>query len=484
MTGKHFKLSGKPAGFTIAAGIDVHKYKLQVFILGRLGREDKPLGEQTFGNDATGRTELCRYLQSYYPDELVMEKTGKLSNPVLDALTKHRGWKQGVPRISIVPPDAIKRFPGEKHTDPNSALKLAMLGISGLMNAMPIPSEAGQRLKLLTRESEGYTSQSTAIINAIKDMLAGLGYTLPDFTLTSTWGLALLKLLLADGIDGNIARVYELLEGGHLNLHSSSKKALLDRKAKYLQYSYLSISHFDARYLKRQLFALEMVEALKASNTEQLEDTVNETPLVKSRVQAIEHVGGISSPGAAGIIAEVDDIGRFMSWKQFALYAGRAVAPDESGEHVGKPHMTKRCNHHLKRIFKQAGLTACFKLQEDSDIKRYALRQLGKHPRVPMVACANTSAKIVKIVYKILHDNVIYDPFHDIMNKNGNSPLSNPTSIDEKAFRLSEARKRANRFRKFTRQTLEDLPPGEMKSMLTRVLEILDKALDTTGVKK
>lgn len=484
MASKHIKLMDKPTGVTIAAGIDVHKYKLQVYILGRLGREDKPLGEQTFCNDTTGRTELCRYLQAYYPDEIVMEKTGKLSNPVLDALNKHRGWKKGVPRVSLVPPDAIKRYPGEKHTDPNSALKLAMLGISGLMNAMHIPTEAGQRLKLLTRESERYTTQSTAIINIMKDMLSGLGYTLPDFTLTSTWGLALLKLLLADGIDGNIAKVYELLEGGHVNLHPSSKKAFLDRKAKYLQYSYLSISRFDARYLQRQLFALEMVEALKASNMNHLEDMVNETPLVKSRVQAIEHVGGISSPGAAGIIAEVDDIERFGSWKQFALYAGRAIAPDESGEHVGKPHMTKRCNHHLKKIFKQAGLTACFNLQEDSDIKRYALRQLGKHPRVPMVACANTSAKIVKIVYKILHENVIYDPLHDITKKNGNVHLPGTTLRNEKAFRLSEARKRANRFRKFTRQTVVDLPQGEMKSMLTRVLEILDKTLDKAGVKK
>ena len=105
-----------------------------------------------------------------------------------------------------------------------------------------------------------------------------------------------------------------------------------------------------------------------------------------------------------------------------------------------------------------------------------------------MVACANTSAKIVKIVYKILHENVIYDPLHDIMKKNGNVHLPGATLRDEKAFRLSEARKRANRFRKFTRQTVVDLPQGEMKSMLTRVLEILDKTLDKTldkaGVKK
>src|SRR5208337_542639 len=104
MASTNFKLSGKPVGVTIAAGIDVHKYKLQVFVLGRFGRENKPLGEQAFANDATGRTELCRYLQTYYPDEIVMEKTGKLSDPVLHAITKYHDWKKGVPRVSVVQP--------------------------------------------------------------------------------------------------------------------------------------------------------------------------------------------------------------------------------------------------------------------------------------------------------------------------------------------------------------------------------------------
>jgi len=40
-----------------------------------------------------------------------------------------------------------------------------------------------------------------------------------------------------------------------------------------------------------------------------------------------------------------------------------------------------------------------------------------------MVAYANTSAKIVKIVYKILYGDVIYDPFYDIIKKNGNLDL-------------------------------------------------------------
>jgi len=479
MKPKNFKLSvsDKTAGAKIAAGIDVHKYKLEVFVLGRFGREDKPLGEQVFGNNTTGKTELCRYLEKYYPDEIVMEKTGKLSDSVYDAITKHHGWKKDVPRVSIVPPDMIKRYPGEKHTDPNSAYQLARLGISGLLNTIHVTSTSAQQLKTLTRESERYIMQSTALINGMKDMLSGLGYTLPDFTLTSAWGLALLKLLIGDGINGNITKVYELLEAGYVNIHASSQKALIERKVTYLKYSHLSIPPFYARYLQRQLLALEMAEALKGSNLEQIEDTVNETPVLKERVQAIERVAGISSPGAAGIIAEIDSIERFGSWRELASYAGRAVAPDESGTYVGKPHMTKHCNHHLKRIFRQTGITACFILQEDCDIKRYALRQLGKHPRDKMVACANTSAKIVRIVYKILHDNASYDPFHDTARKRGEINPFNPVTKKEQVFRLRAARMRAKMYRKFTRRTMEELPSGELKLMLSRVLEMLDKSL-------
>jgi transposase len=479
MKTKNFKLSvsEKTTGARIAAGIDVHKYKLEAFILGRFGREDKPLGEQVFGNNSTGKAELCRYLEKYYPDEIVMEKTGKLSDSVYDAIIEHHGWKTGMPRVSVVPPDTIKRFPGEKHTDPNSAYQLARLGISGLFNAIHVTSPGAQQLKTLTRESERYTTQSTALINVMKDMLAGLGYTLPDFTLTSAWGLALLKLLIGDGINGNITRVYELLEAGHVIIHASSQKALMERKVTYLKYSHLTIPPFYARYLQRQLLALEMVEALKGSNLEQIEDTVNKTPVVKERVQAIERVAGISSPGAAGIIAEIDDIKRFRSWRELASYAGRAVAPDVSGEHVGKSRMTKHCNHHLKRIFRQTGITACFSLEEDSDIKRYALRQLGKHPRDKMVACANTSAKIVRTVYKILHDNASYDPFHDTARKRGDMNPSIPLTEKEQTFRLRAARMRAKMYRKFTRRTFEELPQGELKTMLSRVLVMLDTSL-------
>lgn len=476
MTANPLKCNGKPASAVIVAGIDVHKYKLQVFVLGRINYENRPLGEHAFMNTSEGRHELCCFLDKYYPNEIVMEKTGKLSDPVLKVIEKHRGWHEGVPRVLVVAPDTIKRFAGEKHTDRKSAHDLALLGVSGILTTTYIPSLAGKQLKELTREREQYVKKSTALINQIKDRLGGLGYTLPKFSVTSAWGLAFLQLLLAEGIEGNITKVYALLEAGHVTIHVASKRAILERKNIFFKYSHLSIPGHDIRCLRRNLIELEMIEAIKAMNEGHIEDLVNKTGLIKDKVQAIERVAGISDKGATMIVAEVDDMARFPTWRQFALYAGRAIASDESGEHVGKPHMTKRCNHHLKEVFKQSGIIACFRLKEDSDIKRYAMRQMAKHRMAPMVACANTSAKIVHVVYKILHDGATYDPLHDTKKKcihveSGTTPMAATWQL-----KLKEARKRASKFKRFTEKTIVDLPPGEMKDALSKVLDVFNKA--------
>jgi transposase len=471
---KTFKLSGKPARARIAAGIDVHKYKLQVFMLGRFNEEDKPLGEQVFVNDSRGREEMCCYVAKYYPSEIIMEKTGVLSNPVLESINKFHGWKEAKPRVTVVPPDMLKRFPGEPHTDPRSAYGLALIGIAGLIKRVYVPSREGARLRELTRELEKHTTNSTALINQIKDKLSGLGYTLPKFKLTSAWGLAFIKLLTMDGINGNIEKLYKLVEDGHVILHSASKKAILDRKQKFMGFAHLSISKFEARFIGRKLAAISMTEALKLATIAHIEEHVGEHLLLKEQVRRLAQIPGISTQGAAIIAAEVDDPARFKLSKEFQLYTGRAIAPDWSGEHEGKPRMTKRCNHHLKRVFKQAGSTVATLLKEDSDVRRYAKKQLGKHPRCPAIAIANTSTKIVKIAYKIMHDEVIYDPFHETRKKNAHvspAPLGEDPSWTP---RLKEARRRANRFRNFTRRALEGLPDGEMKDLFYRVIGIFD----------
>ena len=474
MAAKTFKSSRRRGLIAITAGIDVHKYQLTVVVLGRIGHDYKPLGEQVFNNDETGRQELCAFLDSFYLDGIIMEKTGRYSDPVKKFIETNRGWKHGVPHITTAQPTTVKRFQDEPHTDPRSAFALAQLGMNDLVSTSFLPSDESTRVRELTRMVERLTCASTQVINMIKDRLSGLGYTLPGFDMTSTWGLALVKLLLVPGIDGCMEKVYSLLESGNVMVPASSKRAILDRKTQYMRYNRLSITPFEMNLLHGQLAQLAMNEAFKSAYMKQLEEVINESPRLKRIVQAVDAIDGFSPYGAAVVAGEVDDMARFSTYQKFLLYAGRAPAPDKSGEFVGKRHMTKRCNEHLKSVFKIAGRVACYQLRKDSDIKRYAVKQLTSHPHQSYVAIANTSAKIARIVYKVLHDEVPYEKLRESAPKGANAGSYQDSHDATTPFMLKEAGKRARRFRNFIKQIIDEITPGEARDLYTRVLGIFD----------
>jgi hypothetical protein len=338
-----------------------------------------------------------------------------------------------------------------------------------------MPSKAGRQLRQLSRELDSFTKQSTALINEIKDYLAGLGYTMPKFNITTVWGLAFIRLLLMEGIDGNIEKLYDLIENGHVNMHHTSKQAILAKKQEYMGYAHLVVSRFDAWYIERKLAMLAMVEAEKEACTKHIENHLKEHPILKEQIRRIEQIPGIGTGGAVTIVAETGDPSRFATYKKYQLYAGRAIAPDTSGESRGKDRMTKRCNHRLKRVFKQAGRIALSTVKTDSDIRRYALRQRGKHPRNPSIAAANTSTKIVRIVYKIMHDDAIYDPFHELRQKSKQELSPVPGEDPSWKPRLKDARNRARRFRNFTMKMVNQLPPSDVKCLLSKVLTAFEE---------
>lgn len=471
--GKHeFKRFGAQPQASIAAGMDVHKYKIHAVILGRFGREYKALGEQPFTNDVNGRREACSFLGKFGLDIIVMEKTGAYSDAVQDTLEKHHGWMGQAPRVISIQPASVKRYPGEVHTDPRSALWLAKLGLSGFLDVSYIPSVQGRQLRDLTRMHEKHVRDSTQCINQIKDQLSKCGYMLPDLDIGSTWGLAFLKLLLSAEISGDIKLIYDLVEKEGVVLHRSSKKAILERKAKYIRFSSLKLLKADRDIIHMLLGKLSLVNAFKEATALSIEELVNTTPLLKKLISKITVIDAISENSAAIIMAEIDDIKRFPTVNKFLLYSGNAIAPDASGEFSGKPHMTKRCNQHLKQVFRNAGMNACEIANSDSDIKRYATKQLIKNNRYKKIAYANTGAKIARIVYAILCYDVDYEPLHA---SSQNSTLVSPiqsVATDPAPFALKEIKKRARRFRNYVVKTREKLPPGNIKVLYDAIHEV------------
>jgi hypothetical protein len=228
----------------------------------------------------------------------------------------------------------------------------------------------------------------------------------------------------------------------------------------------------DCEIVRILMAKLSAVNAIKDATCQAIEKLVNATPIIKRIVDKLSAIDGISMISATIIVAEVDNIQRFPTRDKFLLYSGNAIAPDISGEHVGKPRMTKRCNHHLRDVFRVAGRTACEIVGKDSDIKRYALKQMQKNIHCKKKAYANTGVKIARTVYKLLRDDVEYERFH------ASPPPTNGTATviqekgEETPFMLKEITRRTRRFRNYIMRACETLPPGITKTLHETIREI------------
>ncbi len=241
------------------------------------------------------------------------------------------------------------------------------------------------------------------------------------------------------------------------------KKAFLERKAQFIRFSGLKLLKADRDIIHQLICELSFVNALKEATAKSIEDLVNTTPLIKRYVDKIEAISGVSTRFAAVIVAEVDDIKRFPTVSKFLLYSGNAIASDASGESVAKPHMTKRCNRHLRLAFRSAGQNVCERVKEDSDIKQYATKQMIKHNKAKKLAYANTGAKIARIVYALLRNDVLYEPLHVLTQERRPAHHGNQPMQELETFALKEIKCRARRFKNYIKRARENLPPGNFK---------------------
>jgi transposase len=99
------------------------------------------------------------------------------------------------------------------------------------------------------------------------------------------------------------------------------------------------------------LISLAFNEAIIARLNDEAEQLVRATPALEQAVMQLSEVDGLSPIAAAGILAEIGNVHRFPSMRQFLQYAGCAPVDYDSGETRRPGHLSKRVNHFLKRRF-------------------------------------------------------------------------------------------------------------------------------------
>jgi transposase len=155
----------------------------------------------------------------------------------------------------------------------------------------------------------------------------------------------------------------------------------------------LSISVSSLRALKAQ------IKALDAEIERQFENIPN----------TLTSVPGIGAVFSAGIIAEIGDVNRFENQSKLAKYAGLAWKKRQSGMFEGEnTRLIRSGNRFLKYYLCEAAfaLARC-----DAGYRRfYDLKYKEVNKYQHKRALALTARKLVRLVFRLLKDNRLYNP--------------------------------------------------------------------------
>lgn len=140
-----------------------------------------------------------------------------------------------------------------------------------------------------------------------------------------------------------------------------------------------------------------------------LEETLESLVLkIPGAINFLE-IKGIGVKTIAGFFAEVGDIKRFTHPKQIIKFAGLNVRENSSGNHKGQTTISKRGRSRLRAILFRAILPLTAKNEEFSALHRYNIQEKA-NPLKKMQSLIALCGKLIRVVYKIVTENIKYDP--------------------------------------------------------------------------
>ena len=450
------KKSSPATRFT--AGIDVHKYHVTACVAVRQeqGEAIERVSVQEFKTDPRGLDTLAKFLAKYPLEAVVMEATGVYSTPVREALEKYKGWSHH-PLILTFNPTEVKHFPGELHEDKADAFSMAKFALMGLLRASFIPEGTLREIRELTREASVLTKESTRAKSRIKRVLAAWGLALPHLDLSKNWAIDLFRAL--DWSGGDFGKAIKAIKSGEFSVPAITRNTLAKRDAEYIPFETVVIPPAIHGVLRGYMLSLAASEALIARFAGEVEEIIVRCPSIEMVVNQLAQIDGITPFSAASIVAEVGDIGRFRTVKQFLAYAGCAPQVHQSGTKTLHGKLTRRANPYLKRKFFLIGMLISTTVKRDSDLKAYAMAQRQRHPSklATKLVWANTGAKVARVVFAILRTCRPYQACHT-----SNAQLSAGSKDQVEAvpapFSLRDLRRRSKQFVNYINRFQADAP--------------------------
>lgn len=367
------------------AGLDVHKKNVVACVRTQRGRKvDTDI--RTFGTTTDELIELFDWLASFDVEEVVMESTGVYWRPLWKVLAC--GFE-----LHLANAKEVKNVPGRK-SDVKDAQWLAELMAHGMLRPSFVPDQDQQELRELTRTARKLARERARHKQRIQKHLEACNIKLAN-VITNILGKSGRKIIEAI-IEGKIIDPIELADLSEGSIYRNKWLAL----AKSLRGT---IRPHDRFMLASEL---RMYDAMQA-----------ELDLIRARIDEVlpvpfaEAVGwltaipGFSPPLVIEVLAQTGvDMSRFPTADHLVSWACLCPRSDST---AGKPRSTRtrQGSQWLKPILIQVAWSAVNK--KDSRLRAYFQRLKAKCG--PQKAIVATAAKILRIIYALLRDGVVYE---------------------------------------------------------------------------
>ena len=406
----------KPAFY---CGLDVHKYELAVAVYCRDDSHSEFLKTNVFTVDSNGLNNFWNFVRKFRPEGFAMEATGIYHHVIYRFLMNQRQIEDWSFRIVVVNPADASGIPNKQKFDKIDAENLAKYLAMDLLQSGKAVIEIIEDLKAIFRMALRIEKDRTALKNRIKKTLDRAGIRPKGFDLNLEWTREFLHYFLE--LDSSLGECIKEIKAEQEVLPSHRYKIFKNIK-KFIPYYDFKLSLAQRSMIRQDLIELGFKTARKSLLAVEIDQLILERPGLRQKAYNLSTIPGISPFSAVWILAEIGNINQFPSINNFISYCGCTPRIVSSAGKIYSAHISKHSNSFLRTIFYNAAKVVCNLVKKESSLKAYALRTLNRKSSTSktLVFCI-VAAKIAKITYAILRDNVPFNPNPEKVFKVGNS---------------------------------------------------------------
>lgn len=367
------------------AGLDVHKKNVVACVRTQRGREVSN-DIRTFGTTTDELIELFDWLASFDVEEVVMESTGVYWRPI---------WKvlMGGFELHLANAKEVRNVPGRK-TDVKDAQWLAELMAHGMLRPSFVPDQDQQELRELTRTARQLTRERARHKQRIQKHLEACNIKLAN-VISNILGKSGRKIIEALS-EGKIIDPIELANLAEGSIYRNKWLAL----AKSLRGTIRPHDRFMLASELRMYDAMQAeLDRIRARIDEVLPDPFADA------AGWLSAIPGFSPALALEVLAQTGvDMSRFSTADHLVSWACLCPRLDST---AGKSRSTRtrKGSQWLKPILIQVAWSAVNK--KNSRLRAHFRRLKAKCG--PQKAIVATAAKILRIIYALLRDGVVYE---------------------------------------------------------------------------